>query len=229
MSYLVNRVDSGHGVSRRGLPLRRHLQEAGIPEILSRVVLEGHISLHPAETPSTALRRCIRSGWLHNVMQMSSDSSLEYIFASKWHRRYVECLLCRNQTDSIVETSAAAFAQNVILKLSPLNLIPREVGNSSQSIPEAQFQNEFYRASLAHTNSGAVSFPEFGNKRGRVDFFVPSKKWGIELLRNGDCIGAHAKRFTEGEYSNWINRKVLGDYVIIDFRTNIPRQGHGEF
>ena len=114
---------------------------------------------------------------------------------------------------------------SVIQKFLPFNLVARDIENSTQSIPEAQFQDEFYRASIAHAHGSVISFPEFGNK---IDFFIPSKKWGIELLRNGNCINAHAKRFTQGEYGKWISKGILNDYVIVDFRTNVPRDGHGE-
>jgi len=54
--------------------------------------------------------------------------------------------------------------------------------SSVQSVPEAQFQDEFYHACAAYMNNSVVSFPEFGMRCGRIDFFIPSKKWGIELL-----------------------------------------------
>ena len=228
MSYLVNSVHSGHGVSRRGLPQRHHFREPGISDIFKEALVEGQVSLPRSGKPTDALQRCIKAGWLH----ASSGADCEmtyYVFASTWHKRYVECLLYGNTEGHINENSLINFMTNVIFKFSPLNLTKRAIGKASQSIPEAQFQEEFYRAALVHTHGGVLSFPEFGNKFGWIGFFIPSKKWGIELLRNGDRINAHAKRFTEGEYRRWILNGVLSNYVIIDFRTNVPRDECGEF
>lgn len=223
MSYLLKNVESGHGVSRRGLPQRFHLQDPAVANTFRDVLHCGRISVPGSMVPAP-LQRCYRSGWLHSA---SAAGMPEYFFASTWHKRYVECLLY-GDNEAINEDSVFAFAEQVILKFSPRNLTPRVVGSSTQTIPEAQFQDEFYHASVILTN-GVMSFPEFGNKQGRIDFFIPSKKWGIELLRNGDRINAHIKRFTKGQYGKWISDGVLKDYVIIDFRTNTPRDGHGEF
>ena len=67
-----------------------------------------------------------------------------------------------------------------------------EVEPKAQTIPEAQFQDEFYSASSKQAH-GSVSFPEFGTKNGRIDFFIRSKKWGVELLRDGNRLSQHAR------------------------------------
>jgi hypothetical protein len=224
MSYLLKSVENGHGVSWRGLPRRTDLQDARVADIFRTVLRRGQISAQGLVKPALdALGTCYRRGWLHNAI---SAGVPRYFFASTWHKRYVEYLLC-GHNEGISEDSVFAFVEQVILKFSPRSLTTRVIGSSTQTIPEAQFQDEFYHASLAHTN-GVMSFPEFGNKHGKIDFFIPSKKWGIELLRNGDRINTHIKRFTKGEYSKWISDGVLNDYVIIDFRTNAPRDRRGE-
>jgi hypothetical protein len=117
--------------------------------------------------------------WLHHAPSKSIDPMAHFVFASTWHKRYVECLLYGYESH-INENRLVDFVTQIILKFSPLNLIERDIGNASRSIPEAQFQDEFYRAALAHTlaHGGVLSFPEFGNKHSRIDFDIPSKKWG---------------------------------------------------
>jgi len=56
-----------------------------------------------------------------------------------------------------------------------------------------------------------------------IDFFIPLKKWGIELLRDGDRLNA---RFATGEYGRWISDRKINDYAIIDFRTEHPQSRH---
>jgi len=53
---------------------------------------------------------------------------------------------------------------------------------------EAQYQDEFYRCCHTHSNGSLVTFPEFGTAKGRVDFYIPAKQWGVELLRDGDQL-----------------------------------------
>jgi len=122
----------------------------------------------------------------------------------------------------IIQPNLFEFSLAVMQRISRQSL---EKCFKAQSIPEAQFQDEFYSASSQHAN-GSVSFPEFGTKNGRIDFFIRSKKWGIELLCDGNRLGQHARRFTEGEYGKWIEKGWMSDYIIIDFRTRHPRIVH---
>jgi hypothetical protein len=55
---------------------------------------------------------------------------------------------------------------------------------------------------------------------GRVDFYLPFKKWGVELLRNGDKYEEHCGRFSqEGAYggtlaiSSWT--VTIGKYLCV--------------
>jgi hypothetical protein len=228
ISYLVKKVEGRDGVSWRGLPQYHHIQrDNGLVETFRNVLRDGRVSIAESTKPPSSLNICIKSGWLHNNLRPLTPGMSDFVFASPWHRRYVECLL-HGMKFQIRERHVKDFAMSIIQKFSPLNLVARDIGNSTQSIPEAQFQDEFYRASIAHTNGGVMSFPEFGNRRGLIDFLIPSKKWGIELLRNGNRIKGHVERFTQGEYGEWIRQGILHDYIIIDFRTNIPRSGRGE-
>ncbi len=89
-----------------------------------------------------------------------------------------------------------------------------------QNPPEAQYQDEFHHCAHLHAEGSLVLFPEFGSAKGRVDFFVNSKKWAIELLRNGDRIEENLARFAPGgKYC-----QILGaaDYIILDFRMTLP-------
>jgi hypothetical protein len=93
-----------------------------------------------------------------------------------------------------------------------------------QRPPEAQYQDEFYRCCHIVSNGSLVTFPEFGTKRGRVDFYIPSKRWGVELLRNGDRLEQHSGRFSQtGSYGTSL---TVSDYIILDCRTTYPTKSH---
>ena len=98
-------------------------------------------------------------------------------------------------------------------------------GGYVQRPPEAQYQDEFYRCCHILSNGSLVTFPEYGTAKGRVDFYIPAKKWGVELLRDGDQLAQHAGRFSSltGSYGT---TPSLEDYIILDCRTTQPRTGH---
>ena len=163
-----------------------------------------------------------QNGLLHTEFRNDVRGVL-YTFASPLHMRCIDWMLNGLPSESrITEGDLFGFATAVIKKFSRQSLHKREIGSVPQFIPEAQFQDEFYLASSNHAR-GAVSFPEFGTKSGRIDFFIQSKKWGIELLRDGNRLGQHVQRFTEGEYGRWIKEKLMDDYIILDFRTTRPK------
>jgi hypothetical protein len=180
------------------------------------------------EQMDPGLELCDRNGWLYHEHPDPSKATKEYVFASPLHSRYVDWMLMGKPKGELKDKSLSAFAAAVIRNISPLALVGlRQVGSSVQSVPEAQFQDEFYLACSSYTKNCVVSFPEFGTKRGRIDFFIPSKKWGIELLRNGNRLAPHIKRFTKGEYGKWIGDGVMTDYIVLDFRPEkLPKANH---
>lgn len=69
-----------------------------------------------------------------------------------------------------------------------------------------------------------LSFPECGTPKGRVDFYIPEKEWGVELLREGDRLAQHSGRFSsKGPYKKDLS---LSDYVILDCRQTRPQDPH---
>ncbi len=170
---------------------------------------------------------CYRKGWLHaEKHETNFKLDVVYFFASPLHRWFVQAWLgISNTAPPIQEDNLLSFVINIIHLFSPMNLStlrnisPRHV----QRPPEAQFQDEFYRSCNTHTG-GSVLFPEFGTSAGWIDFFVPSKKWGIELLTEGLELRGHSSRFsTSGTYAHWVD---TDDYIILDFRTKAVRSCH---
>ena len=94
-----------------------------------------------------------------------------------------------------------------------------------QCPPEAQYQDEFYHCCHTHSNGLLVTFPEFGAAKGWVDFYIPTKKWGVELLRDGDQLAQHSGQFSSqtGSYGTTLS---LTDYIILDCRTTQPGVHH---
>jgi hypothetical protein len=199
-----------------------------VARILQDVVLHGKKDVvAPApftdEKMDADLAFCVRNGWLHNEHPSPSVATHVYVFPSPLHARWVQWKLLGNSGGKVKEKTPLNFVHAVLRHFLPLNVTEeRPIGSPFQPIPEAQFQNEFYRACSAHTRNCVVSFPEFGTKLGRIDFFIASKKWGIELLRKDNCLLPQIKRCTEGEYGSCVTIGTMKDYIVLDFRPSNP-------
>jgi hypothetical protein len=92
--------------------------------------------------------------------------------------------------------------------------------------PEAQFQDEWYRAFKSLLGHGVAISSEWSiDKSGRIDFRIPDPSWGIELLRDGDRLNQHCDRFLDGgNYFGWIKDGWLKDWIILDCRHSDPRE-----
>jgi hypothetical protein len=163
---------------------------------------------------------CHSKGWLYSYQL--KDVGQCYIFSTPLHQWYVAWHIWQLEPTSPSEPSILEFVKRVVGDFSFTRLFPtRQVTpNYVQAVPEAHFQHEFYRACGV---SSTVIFPEFGCRDGRVDFYVPSKGWAIELLREGHQIQEHCNRFSHQYYKNTI---PVNDYVILDCRTSFPRTVH---
>jgi hypothetical protein len=103
----------------------------------------------------------------------------------------------------------------------------REFGAGALERPvEAQFQDEFYRACYTLMRSIYLTSEWSGEKLGgSVDFQIKSQKWAIECVKEGDRLEQHIERFLKGgRYYKWIESREIEDYIILDFRTSMPRK-----
>ena len=90
---------------------------------------------------------------------------------------------------------------------------------------EAAYQDEFYRCfgEEVGPDVGIVSEKSCTGK-GHIDFHIITPGWGIELLRDGDRLSEHCKRFKpHGTYHQSIQQGLLTDWLILDCRRSIPR------
>jgi hypothetical protein len=86
---------------------------------------------------------------------------------------------------------------------------------------EAAYQDEFYcTLCLVLGFSGKVSSKWSGDNSGRINFWLPEVKWGIEILREGDRLGEYCKQFVDnGSYTSWIQNGWITDWLIVrEFR-----------
>ena len=211
----------------RGLPAKSDLQDLARARVFHSALRQNAVttSNFTSEDDLSALEDCFRQGWLHAD---NFDSKVVYVFASPLHQWYLEARLLENTLPAtFVADNITDFALNVIRMFSRQALsAKRTIGPGCvQRPPEAQYQDEFYRCCHVYSNGALSTFPEFGTAKGRVDFYIPTRQWGVELLASdSDQIAQHACQFSpSGIYQTTL---LLSDYLMLDFRNTRPRLTH---
>ena len=123
--------------------------------------------------------------------------------------------------------SPASLCAAVLRNFSRKNLLSSSFSTSAISRPpEAQFQDEWYRAFYTAVGHGvAISSEWSSDQSGRIDFRVKDPAWGFELLRDGDRLGQHCDRFlAQGSYGRWIAQGFITDWIILDCRHSAPQK-----
>lgn len=211
----------GASIFQRGLPSNDALRNPAVAYVLRTALRENVIgdTMFPEGEESAALKRCFEQGWLHTEGVSEDREVVGYFFASPLHRLFVEWQLSgQNPAIPIQAPNLLEFVIQVIERSSPLNLLhPLIVGPYYfQTLLDAQYRDEFYRCCYDLTSGSLATLSEFGTADGRVDFYVPSKKWGIELLRDGQLLEEHSNRFSStGQYGMTLD---INEYIILDFR-----------
>ncbi|KAJ7762327.1 hypothetical protein DFH07DRAFT_407810 [Mycena maculata] len=219
----------------RGLPTIQDLKDVdNAPSVVFCVNLlrSNRPLFFDNEVPANA-QQAYKQGWVSfdEVQVQGRDTSVRVDFPSPFHRSRLSYLLIgrRGFPANLGSLSLRDFVHRVVAAFSrnALQLPERRVGTTPKlpAVPEAQYQNEFYRVSYLITGGQGVWLsPEFGtdngqNKAGRIDFFVGSKHWGIEMLREGDQIEGHVGRFAAGgAYHRWTQTGAITEWVVLDFR-----------
>ena len=210
-------------VFRRGLPPDDALRVPAVACVFSAVLCTGSVQStdFTAEDNSSALQLCFSEGWLHTDY---IDNKTQYFFPSSLHRWYVEWKLWGVLDTTFHASNILDFVIDVISIFSPQMLLTtrRVSAAGHQRSPQAQYQYEFYRCCHTRSNGSLVTFPEFGTAKGRVEFYIPAKQWGVELVRDGDRLAQHSGRFSSqtGTYGTTL---PLTDHIILDCRTTTPR------
>ncbi|KAJ7212226.1 hypothetical protein GGX14DRAFT_448073 [Mycena pura] len=218
-------VDAALADCSRGLPFARGIPKPHILQhpdnleaiqFLKELLVSGVLVFRSLELPVGA-RVAHKRGWvtLDKVQQ-----SFVVEFPSPFHRSRVSFLLV-GDTDPSAEIEAMTLEQ-----------AERHAAGSQgkPSVPEAHWHNEIYRGAWQVTGGrGLWMSPEFDSatKSGRIGFFITgSKRWGMEVLHEGDRIDEHLDRFLPGgAYHDWVAKGIMKQYVVLDFRTQSePRE-----
>ncbi|KAJ7940230.1 hypothetical protein B0H13DRAFT_1937138 [Mycena leptocephala] len=166
-----------------------------------------------------------KRGW---VMAEEHGGVMTVDFPSFLHESHISLLLngLKDLPPSLAAMTLREFILSVLCNFSrdALQAPQRHTTGprAAPSIPE-----EFYRSAYKTIDGcGIWLSPEFGASRSSsavncIDFYVlGSMGWGIEVLREGDCIPEHLNRFEPGGASHaWIKNKFFSEYAILHFRS----------
>lgn len=220
------------GNFKRGLPRSRELRDGPALAALFRSMLrDGFVT--EGSSQASEIDICHLHGWIHSFSDPRDIT--HYTFASPLHKAYISWIL--EPTDdmpvfhSIIDLSFMVIAK---FKRSQLQLPTRRVQSTESDVhpPEAQYQQEFYRCLFNITNGNVRISPEFASAKGakvagRIDFFIPKVGWGIEITRDGGLLAEHDTRFqADGAYGAWLLTGDMSSYILLDFRTVVPRKRH---
>jgi hypothetical protein len=66
------------------------------------------------------------------------------------------------------------------------------------------------------------------SSNGEVGFHIRSVKWAFECVREGDRLKERISRFQPGgRYYPMIASGEIRDYILLDFRTSMPKKARG--
>ncbi|KAF2737114.1 hypothetical protein EJ04DRAFT_390669, partial [Polyplosphaeria fusca] len=156
---------------------------------------------------------------VYNNYQLGQGTT--FTFASPMHRRVAyRRLFPGREPDAVVQNlSLQQICTNAIARFSPAMLQNRKdsQSNSSWNIPEAAFQEELYSCLSLELHYLPILSQYSYTKAGRIDLFIATRKWGIEILQCGTNtrLAEHIARFAPGgNYHDW---DIMDDYIILNF------------
>ncbi|ODM16358.1 hypothetical protein SI65_08358 [Aspergillus cristatus] len=195
-----------------------------ISNILNKITEEGSV---PFNLNDADIRFCYQNGWIHRVALDGDDIA---VLPSRLHEKYIEYWIGTMSKPLPARfDSLQKLCKEILSKFSIMNLRHsaggKRMSTASQPRPvEAQYQDEFYKGFVHVAGQGVPISSEWSRtKDGRVDFYIPEKKWAIELLRDHIKVDEHISRFKEGgKYHPWLKEKMVKDWIIIDCATSLP-------
>lgn len=211
---------------RRGIPSDADLRNPGVGFVFREVLKWTY--LEETEDLKQYVKYCHKRGWLQSDQ---ADTETRYTLSSPLHIFYISWRL----TPSVINcpfSTIKDLAFEVIKKFKPSQLSsPKSIGKTITDRPlEARYQCEFYSA-LHDLLGGVLICPELlsapGAKSGRINFFIPEKKWGIELTREGSKLLEDSSRFgPKGAYGAWLGSNDMLNHIFLDCRTGMPQEPH---
>ncbi|KAL4970219.1 uncharacterized protein BDV14DRAFT_186686 [Aspergillus stella-maris] len=200
---------------------------------LSTILEEGNMLF---KSEDIGMQACYQNGWVNRITVGTHLTADIAVLPSRLHEKYIEFIIGRESRSLPAKfTRLDDLCLAVLGNFSTINLRHaaegKKISTAAKHTPiEAQYQDEFYRSFNLLAGRGVPICSEWSRTRdGRVDFYIPEKKWAIELLRDHDRVHEHVSRFkVGGSYYSWVEEGLIDDWIIIDCATSLPASGYSE-
>ncbi|KAL2005990.1 hypothetical protein VTN00DRAFT_9644 [Thermoascus crustaceus] len=216
----------------RSFPTGRHFT-AEAAGTLSKILEEGNMQF---DSDDVGMQTCYERGWLHRISVGEYDTDEVAVLPSRLHEKWLEHIIGRNATplperfDQLGKLCLEVLSNFLMMNLRDA-VQGKKMSTAARYRPmEAQYQDEFYRSFNLLAGRGVPICSEWSRTGdGRVDFYIPEKKWAIELLRDHDRVNEHISRFKEGgKYYSWLKEKMVEDWRIINCASSPPISEYSE-
>jgi hypothetical protein len=217
----------------RGLPEPEELQRDSIMTAMFRRLLrDGQLLEDDTPEFGSAVERAHKRGYIY--AKLLRGNKIGFVLPTPLHAVGLSWILVPAQVDLPSDLTTLVWEVVGHFKYSQLALPLRRAGpeTTPDLSPEAQYADEFYRALHDFTKGGVLVSPEFASASdasvaGRIDFYIASMKWGIELTWDGKKLQQHSDRFGEtGAYGRWLASGEMSDYILLDCRSTMPIRHH---
>ncbi|KAJ3503931.1 hypothetical protein NLJ89_g8210 [Agrocybe chaxingu] len=195
----------------RSLPLLGDPIQSEEVEILHERLGLGRLSVPFWDTRLPLLAQMSKKGWI-------TMETLEC------RRQFFECDLLTFWKAVVANMSLSALRETARARARVA------AASESAALGEPVWRTEFYRAICVVADGSFHVTPEYmtpgTTHLGRIDFLVPQRGWGIEIVQDSDRLEEQDSRSTPEAYHPWISKNCLKDYVMLDFRSSIPKTPH---
>jgi hypothetical protein len=223
--YLAEHLTWRSTVSR-GVP---H-QPAPYTMAMKALLFHGQIDFNDEDIPQDILSKLKEA---HELGFLDLNPANQYTFASPLQQQIWSWRLLPSPNYQLPYQDVFSFVKDTVARFRPSQLTgsDRPVGASDYRPREAQYQEEYYRCVHKVTDGNVQISPEYaaaaGTRAGRIDFLIPSKKWGIELTREGDKLDEHVSSFANKDaYEHWFQTPDMLDHILLDFRNTEPTKSY---
>ncbi|KDQ06790.1 hypothetical protein BOTBODRAFT_181260 [Botryobasidium botryosum FD-172 SS1] len=212
-TYFAQRLSRNTQLSEA--PIFRKLLRMGLMEVEEDDVSED----------ARMLMTCYHNGWIYPdyiypdpTQTIDRIYTLRYTFPSPLHASYYSWKLLPSNADVPFDTL--------------FDLVLAAVGQLKVSRPpKAQYQDAFRQALLLVTDGCLLAGSQFASALravhlGHIDFLIPAKGWEIEIAGERDRLEGYCSGFgATGVHRPWLGYEIT-DYVLLDFRTEMPTMAH---
>ncbi|TDL19522.1 hypothetical protein BD410DRAFT_842059 [Rickenella mellea] len=217
-----------------GLPTKIEMQNPNVANVMRKLLKNWTIGTGETEEEKEAVRTCHENGWIQADLIKASlfDEKIVYSFASPLHRVYISQQFTLPDAQTPHKT-VADLTFDIIQRFKPVQLSGSTLdGTLLTPRPiEARYRDEFYRRLGELVGDCVRISPEFltgaNAKKGCIDFFLPTQRWGISITYEGNGLQGRCERVgLHSAYGAWLTSSNMIDWIILNCCREVPEDPH---